>query len=117
MKKRAFILFVCLLFAVIACSAASAATVSGWGKQTRGNAGSSAKLEAQPVVLPSVGTITEVSCNGNGFWINDRYGNWIISFYNLNEAKGYQLPAGTYSFYPNLKNNQSQAGVTVTITY
>ena len=118
MRNHRYTLFLaCLILVVLICTTASAATVNAWGKQSRGNAAASAKLEGQPVVLPSVGTITEVSCSGQSFWINDKWGNWIVSFYNPNEAKGYQLPAGTYSVYPSLKKNQSQAGVKITITY
>lgn len=117
LKKRGSIIALLLVTALLVCSAAMAATVTASGKQTRGYGGSNAKLEAAPVTLPSTATITNVSFSGNGFWINDGYGNWIVSFYTVNEAKGYQLPAGTYAVYPNLKDGQSSAGVTVTFTY
>ncbi len=107
----------CLLLLTILCFAATATNLSVWGKQTRGSASASARLIGEPFVLPETASISSVSCSGNGFWINDQWGNWIVSFYDLNDAIGYKLPSGKYSVFPNLKDNQLEAAVEVTFNY
>jgi hypothetical protein len=117
-KHKAVIFLACMVIVALACTAAMAATVTITGQQTRGTGPlKNAKLECTPVTLPSEGVISAASTTGDGFWINDGYGNWIVSFYNPGDAKGYRLPAGTYSIYPNLKQGQYNAVASITITY
>lgn len=112
----AFVLVV-LVCATAVMPVVSAGSVQGTGKQIRGTGpGNDAKLSSNPLVIPAgvTATITGVECSGDGFWIDgDRY----IYFNNANEARGVRLAPGRYYVYPNLKNGQNSASVTVTATW
>ena len=115
MRKRSILpsLFLVLLIAV---TAASAASVKGWGEQVRGSAGLNAQLTGDPFTVPNgvVGTISSVNCDGDGFWIQ---GSARLVFNSASQANGAKLKAGTYYVYPNLNQGQNRAGVTVTVSW
>jgi hypothetical protein len=119
MRKRKVIVFAaCLLVAAFMSTAAFAATVTISGEQTRGTGPlRNAQLKSTPVTLPSDGVIIAASTSGASLWINDGYGNWVVSFYNLADAKGYRLPAGTYTVFPNLNHAQYSAIASITVEY
>ncbi len=115
MRKRSILLFVFLVL-VIAVTAASAASVKGWGEQVRGSAGMNAQLRGDPFTVPNgvVGTISSVNCDGNGFWIQ---GSAHLVFNSASQANGAKLKAGTYYVYPNLNQGQNRASVSVTVSW
>ena len=115
MRKRSILLFVFLVL-VIAVTAASAASVKGWGEQVRGSAGMNAQLRGDPFTVPNgvVGTISSVNCDGDGFWIQ---GSARLVFNSASQANGAKLKAGTYYVYPNLNQGQNRASVTVTVSW
>ena len=114
MRKRSILLFVFLVL-IIAVTAASAASVKGWGEQVRGSAGMNAQLRGDPFTVPNgvVGTISSVNCDGNGFWIQ---GSAHLVFNSASQANGARPKAGTYYVYPNHNLNQGQNRASVTIT-
>ena len=115
MRKRVVLLSFVLVAAVLA-TAAFAGNVKGWGEQVRGSAGSNAQLRGDPFTIPGgvVGTISTVACDGDGFWID---GAARLVFNTASQANGARLKAGTYYVYPNLKQGQSRASVTITVTW
>ncbi len=77
----------------------------------------SPELKSTPVVITSQATIVKVETNSSGFWL-ERAGKNFAQFSKL-EGKfnpnpvGFVLPAGTYTAYPNLDDNQKQAYVKI----
>lgn len=84
------------------------------GSQTKGVAGSNAKLECNPVKITKNVKIISISGSNNGFWIS-KDGVTVKTFWKPNDpsAKGLLLKPGNYWIYPNLKQNQSKATVTI----
>ncbi|EHM10661.1 hypothetical protein TheveDRAFT_1543 [Thermanaerovibrio velox DSM 12556] len=120
MKKHWILALAALLVLSLAASA-MAGTASGSGTQIRGNPGRNAELRATPFDVPRgvVATITNASCDGDGFWI-ERDGNVIGTFKSAGDAIGFTLSGGTYRVYPNLKEGQFKqetARVQVTVTW
>jgi len=115
MRKRSILLSLFLVL-LIAVTAASAASVKGWGEQVRGSAGLNAQLTGDPFTVPNgvVGTISFVNCDGDGFWIQ---GSAHLVFNSASQANGARPKAGTYYVYPNLKQGQNRAGVTITVSW
>lgn len=110
--KSLFILGLVLGFS-IGMTNAQTYTISG--SQTRGSgAGNNAKLNCQPVQITKNVKIVSVSGDNAGFWISK--GSVVIKrYWNTNDksAIGVSLSPGTYYVYPNLKNNQNHATVTI----
>ena len=115
MRKRPILLSLFLVL-LIAVTAASAASVKGWGEQVRGSAGMNAQLTGDPFTVPNgfVGTISFVNCDGDGFWIQ---GSARLVFNSASQANGAKLKAGTYYVYPTRKQGQNRASVTVTVSW
>ena len=117
MRKRPILLSLFLVL-LIAVTAASAASVKGWGEQVRGSAGMNAQLTGDPFTVPNgfVGTISFVNCDGDGFWIQ---GSAHLVFNSASQANGARPKAGTYYVYPNhnLNQGQNRASVTVTVSW
>lgn len=111
-KRIACLVLVLLLIA----AAAFAGSVNGWGQQERGSAGKNAQLKGEPFTVPNgvAGTISSVSCDGDGFWIE---GPMRRNFVPASTAQGVQLKAGTYYVYPNLKHGQQMAKVSVKVSW
>ena len=116
MKSK--ILAFCLLSFFLAFTISAIAQsdyVKVYGEQTRGTAGSNAKLTCSGITLTSKGTISLVEGSNNGFWITKSNGVKVADFKNMDDAMGYKLNKGTYYVYPNLKKNQNKATITVYI--
>ena len=62
----------------------------------------------------NIGRITNVGCDGDGFWIEGPSGG---RFSSPNEAVGRTLSPGNYAIFPNLKLKQDRAGVSISFTY
>ncbi len=117
MMKKQWARFSGILVSLLLCStlALAATVVSGSGKQIRGNAGRNAEINGQLFTLPGAGTITNIESQGaSGFWIENGDGRLIINFDSINQAKGYNLPAGKYRVIPNIKDGYNSCSVNVT---
>ncbi|MCB2089058.1 MAG: hypothetical protein R3E18_10845 [Sphingomonadaceae bacterium] len=99
--------------ATVMAAPAMAGTVTASGTQTRGVAGRNAELKGQAVSLPATCTISSVSGQNAGFWLQ---GSRTITFNDMASAKGRSVPAGTYNVYPNLKSGSGTASVQVTFS-
>ena len=85
------------------------------GKQIRGTSGQNGQLLSQPITLPVGGTVVDVTCEGDGFWIEGPHGT-VKRFPVARSALGYVLSAGgPYRLYPNLRPNQSETSASVTL--
>jgi len=108
-----------MVLVLLVAGSALAGTATGSGYQRRGAPGRNAELTSTPLIVPAgvTATITDVTCDGDGFWIE---GPVSASFSTGAEAIGFRLPSGTYRFYPNLKEGQfpqQKAMVSVTATW
>ena len=82
------------------------------GSQTRGQ-GTNGQLKSNPLVMPRSGTIVGVTCNGDGFWIENNNGR--VQRFNRGGGNGTILGAGTYRAYPNLLARQNRADLSIDI--
>nr|WP_321500725.1 hypothetical protein [uncultured Dethiosulfovibrio sp.] len=114
--RRKYIFVTALVGLLVLASLAMAATVTGWGEQVKGGAGMNAQLKGEPFTVPKgkTGVISNVKCDGDGFWIE---GSLRRTFNPAQSANGFRLSAGTYYVYPNLKHNQSRAKVSLSVTF
>lgn len=112
--KKLFFLIATLSLMLFLSSSIFAQEVKLSGTQTKGSAGSNAKLNCTPVTITKTMQIFSVSGDNEGFWITNG-SNVIANYYNSNDpsAIGKKLNPGTYYVYPNLKKNQNQASVTL----
>lgn len=115
MRTRTLLALLGLL--VLAAGMALAQTnIALSGKQIRGVPGRDAQLVSTGVMLPRAGTISQVACGGDGFWIEDDMGvvnEWRVPA----QAVGAPLDAGgPYRVYPFLKKDQDETSVSVTVT-
>jgi hypothetical protein len=110
MARRVAVALVVILVLGLA-GAAVAAEVSGSGTQIRGNAGRNAQLKAAPFSLAKSAKVVAAEDGGAGFWIEKQGGGTVKTFDKAKDAVGFQLGAGTYYVYPNLKPNQDSATV------
>lgn len=89
-----------------------------YGEQTRGE-GKNAELTCEPLIVTETVKITNVEGDNSGFWIEDK-NSTIQSFFKeeaefFPEAVGFVLQPGKYWVYPNLKDKQEKATVTITL--
>lgn len=104
-----------LLLVLLAGASVAQTTVALTGKQIRGVPGRNAELISTGVMLPRGGTISQVACGGDGFWIEDDMGV-VNEWRDARQAVGAPLDAGgPYRVYPFLKDGQDQTSVTLTI--
>lgn len=102
-----------VLFVAFAGFGLQAQTVKISGEQSRGN-GSNAKLTSVAVTINKTMKIDKIEGNCAGFWIQQ--GSVIThKFYDNTSPVGTTLKAGTYTIYPNLKDKQNKADVTITL--
>lgn len=101
-----------LILAGTGITAAQSYVISG--SQTRGVPGRNAELKCQPVKITKTVTLKSVSGDNAGFWISNGSSN-VATFWKTNDpsAVGTVLKPGTYYVYPNLKQNQNTATVTI----
>jgi hypothetical protein len=107
MKKFAFLF--AFVFAVLAVSAQ---TVSITGTQKAGAAGINADLKCNPVKIDQTMYIFNVEGDCAGFWISTKNGV-LITFESMEKALNYVLKPGVYYVFPNLRQGQATAKVTV----
>ncbi|MDO9510603.1 MAG: hypothetical protein Q7J34_02485 [Bacteroidales bacterium] len=106
-------LLITLIFVAFAGFGLQAQTVKISGEQTRGH-GSNAKLSSVAVTINKTMSIDKVEGNCAGFWIQQ--GSVIThKFYDVTSPIGTTLKAGTYTIYPNIKDKQNSANVTITL--
>ncbi|NTW32585.1 MAG: hypothetical protein HGB12_08180 [Bacteroidetes bacterium] len=89
------------------------------GKQTQGVANKNGELICVPLVLAQAATITAVSGNNDGFWIEkEGYAKPIYNYYTPNDPKVITviLKPGKYWIYPNIKKEMKEATVVLTLT-
>ncbi len=112
MKKSLMITF------VMAISMFFAHAVLGqtlYGEQLRGTGSTNnAKTLCKGITLTSTKTIAKITGDNAGFWIM-KSGTVIKRYYKKNDpsAINFQLEPGTYYVYPNLKERQNKATVTL----
>ncbi len=107
MKKITF-----LFLLVLTTMAVSAQTVSITGTQKAGAAGINADLKCNPVKIDQTMYIYNVEGDCAGFWISTQSGVFV-TFESMEKAKNYVLKPGVYYVFPNLRQGQSNAKVTV----
>jgi hypothetical protein len=108
------ILALVVILSMLMAGYASAENVTGSGTQIRGNMGKNAELKAKPFTLKKDSSIAAAEDGGAGFWIEKQGGGTVKNFDNAKSAIGFQLGAGTYYVYPNLKQGRDSATVTLT---
>ena len=112
MKTFKFILPI--LFVLFGTGFISAQTYTLSGSQTKGAGTANAKLECKAVKITKQVKITSVIGDNSGFWLSK--GSSVIAKYwksNDSSAIGFVLKPGIYYVYPNLKQNQQKATVTL----
>lgn len=104
-----------LLLVALTGASLAQSTLALTGKQIRGVPGRNAELISNGIMLPRAGTIVQVACGGDGFWIEDDMGV-VNEWRDARQAVGAPLDAGgPYRVYPFLKDGQEQTSVTLTI--
>jgi len=110
---KILIVFASFLLLLLTVNGYSQETTTLYGEQVKGTAGKNAVLKCSGIKFTSSVTINDVTGDNAGFWISNKNGVLIINFDTMEEAIGYKLKKGTYYVYPNLRNNQNKATVTV----
>ena len=82
------------------------------GTQIRERGTYNIQLKCKGYELDSTRTIANVSGNNAGFWISGKNGK-IKDFDSQKDAVGFTLDPGIYWFYPHLRENKSNATVTI----
>ena len=85
------------------------------GRQIRGTGGRNGQLLSKPITLTVAGTVVDVACGGDGFWIEGPRGT-VKRFPAAHSALGYVLSAGgPYRLYPNLRPHQRETSASITL--
>jgi hypothetical protein len=84
------------------------------GEQIRTPDSDKVELKCIPVKITKTMQIDKVTGNNDGFWIQ-KDSETIYKFKDMKEPIGIRLKPGTYYVYPNLKANQREAQVEVSL--
>ncbi|OFY49570.1 MAG: hypothetical protein A2W85_06975 [Bacteroidetes bacterium GWF2_41_31] len=84
------------------------------GEQIRISDSGKVELKCIPVKITKTMQIDKVTGNNDGFWIQ-KDSETIYKFKDMKEPIGIKLNPGTYYVYPNLKANQREAQVEVSL--
>ena len=109
MKRLILIITALICFAI---SASAQVTISGTQKR---HVGQNAELVSQKVKIDKTMTIVAVSGSHNGFWIT-KNGKSEKAFWNEKnavDAIGFKLSKGEYQVFPNIRQGENEANVTI----
>lgn len=109
MKRFLLILAALICFAI---SASAQVVISGTQKR---HIGQNAELVSQKVKINRTMTIVSVTGHHNGFWIT-KNGKSEKAFWTEKtaaDAVGYKLIKGEYQVYPNIRQGENEANVTL----
>ena len=84
------------------------------GEQIRISDSGKVELKCIPVKITKTMQIDKVTGNNDGFWIQ-KDSETIYKFKDMKDPIGIRLNPGTYYVYPNLKANQREAQVEVSL--
>jgi hypothetical protein len=112
MKINLFVVFAITIFA-LSHGVSYANDITANGKQRRGQ-GVDGELSGEGFNIPAgqVGTITAAQGDCDGFWVE---GKKVRVFKSALAGIGAVFSAGSYRVYPNLRDNQNEADIGITV--
>ena len=96
----------------VTTAAAQQIVISGTQQRIPGR---NAELSSLKVKISKTMTIVSVTGNNNGFWImkNGKSEKAFWTEKQTSDAVGYKLTKGEYQVFPNIKNDENSASVTI----